>query len=159
MNNAFFWRWPPRPGEPRSDRKSDDHKSPTCYSCSRQHYSTDKKCPNFGQPKQAAKMYAAHEGSVTETDHPTVDSHEQATSSCDKEQDVHHPLGHPMKERLTVVCSDSEDVSSSEYSLAVSDDIDSIRSQCSSDGALYNYDSDYSSQSKRRLVSEHFGAI
>jgi hypothetical protein len=149
---------PPRPGEPRSDRRSDDCKSPTCYSCGGQHYSTDKKCPNFGQPKQAAKMYATREGSATETDHSTVNSHEWVTSSCDKEQDVHHPLGHPTKERLAAACSDSEEVPSSEYSSAVSD-IDPIGLQYSSDGALYNYDSDYSSQSKRRSVSEHFGAI
>jgi hypothetical protein len=48
-----------RQKDPNSDKKSEDRKAPTCYSCRGPHYSSDKKCPKYGQAKPAAKMYAA----------------------------------------------------------------------------------------------------
>ena len=34
----------------KPDRKSGDSKAPTCYACGGPHYSTDTKCPKYGQP-------------------------------------------------------------------------------------------------------------
>jgi hypothetical protein len=63
-----------------------------------------------------------------------------------------------MKERLAAAYSDSEDGVTSEYSSAVSD-LDPVGSQYSSDGELYNYESEYGSSSSEHSASEHFGAI
>ena len=142
----------------KSDVKSDDRKAPTCYSCGGPHYSSDKKCPKYGQPKPAAKMYAAREESVTESDHRSNREREQNPSSNRK-----GPGGQPgpksnAGERLAAAYSDSEENSTSEYSSAVSD-LDPVGSQYSSDGELYDYESEYGSSTHEPSASERFGAI
>ena len=79
-----------------SDRKSGDTKGPTCYSCGGPHYSMDKKCPDYGKPKPATRMYAARESSAKEAE----------------EDQGHHPVAprddaSKGEERLAVVHSDS----------------------------------------------------
>ena len=149
---------PSRHNDHKSDGKADERKTPTCYSCGGAHYSTDKKCPKYGQPKPAAKMYAAREGSVTETDRQPSNGHEQSTSSCDKGPDNRSGSEPTARERLAAACSDSEGDSTSEYSSAVSD-VDPVGSQYSSEGELYSYDSDYGSPASAHSFSERFSAI
>ena len=130
-----------------SDRKSGDTKGPTCYSCGGPHYSTDKKCPDYGKPKPATRMYTARESSAKEAE----------------EDQGHHPVA-PREdasngeECLAAVHSDSEERPLSEYGSALSG-IEPYGSQYSSEGEMYNLDSDDGRSASDQLSSERFAAI
>src|ERR1700679_281564 len=100
------------------------------------HYSTDPKCPKYGQPRPAAKMYAAREGSTSPVDR-------QAAHQSSKEGDEHRPSPYrdpdclaASKERFAAAYSDSGSDSSSEYGSALSG-MNPYGSQYSSEGELY----------------------
>jgi hypothetical protein len=132
----------------KSDKKSDKRKPPTCYSCGGVHYSTDKKCPNYRQPKPLAKMYAAREGSVNKANQE--DNHQ---ASCLKDLDQENGSDQEAaQEQLAVAHSDSEGDNPSEYGSALSDN-DPNGSQYSSEGKLYNMESVYGSDSSDRSTS------
>jgi Reverse transcriptase (RNA-dependent DNA polymerase) len=141
----------------KPDKKSGDSKTPTCYSCGGPHYSTDTKCPKYGQPQPAAKMYAAREGSVSLTDQP-------ATHQSSKEDDRNHPSHKDsdnqsaMKERVAAAHSNSEENSPSEYGSAMLE-VNPYSSWYSSDGELYNLESDTVHMSSEESDPECFGAI
>ena len=130
-----------------SDRKSGDTKGPTCYSCSGPHYLTDKKCPDHGKPKPVTRMYVARESSAREA-----------------EEDQGHPLAVPCEdaskgeEHLAAVHSDSEEGPLSKYGSALSGS-EPYGSQYSSEGEMYNLDSDDGRSTSVKSSSERFAAI
>lgn len=131
----------PRSNKHKSDKKSDESKKLTCYTCSGAHYSTDKKCPKYGQPKSSAKMYATREDSVKSADHKCQDGDRRVLSSHDL---VHNNWPDPdpqVTERFAAACSDSEEEPTSEYGMVVSEAY-FIGSQYISEGELYNMESD-----------------
>jgi hypothetical protein len=110
--------------------------------------------PNMGNQNRWRKCMR----SVMETDPWPSNEHELASSSNNKGPGNRSGSESTMRERLMAAYSDSEDGSTSEYSSAVSD-LDPVGSQYSSDGELYNYESEYGSSSSECSASEHFGAI
>ena len=130
-----------------SDRKPGDTKGPTCYSCGGPHYSTDKKCPAYRKLKPVTRMFAARESSAKEAEEdqghlPTV-PHEDASKG---------------KERLATVHSDSEEGPLSEYRSALLGS-EPYGSQYSSEGEMFNLDSDDGRSTSDKSSSEHFTVI
>jgi hypothetical protein len=129
-----------RSNENKSDKKSNESKKPICYICSGPHYSTDKKCPKYGHLKTSVKMYAVREGTAMTADQKPCDDMGQAGQQKEENPDTDLPV----KERLAMACSDSEVNPVSEYG-SVQSNTNPYGSQYSSEGELYNLESDSAS--------------